>query len=147
MNYQIVNQLTEKQILELVELYKNEFWSNKRNYTGVAKMLEKSDIIVAFVDENKQLIAFARVLTDFVYRATIYDVIVKPTHRKMGLGAKLLEAVVNNANLKDVEVIALYCLPEMIDFYELWEFQAIEKLKLMFKLNQVPKEFINDNQS
>ncbi|HLP88610.1 MAG TPA: GNAT family N-acetyltransferase [Nostocaceae cyanobacterium] len=146
MNYQIVNQLTEKQILELVELYKNEFWSNKRNYTGVEKMLEKSDIIVAFVDENQQLIAFARVLTDFVYRATIYDVIVKPTHRKIGLGAKLLDTVVNHPDLKNVEVIALYCLPKMIPFYERWEFiNVVERTNLMYKFNQVPKEFINDN--
>jgi predicted GNAT family N-acyltransferase len=146
MNYKIVNQLTEQQIHQLVELYKNEFWSNERTYTGVSKMLDHSDIIVAFVDENAQLIAFARVLTDFVYRATIYDVIVKPTHRKMGLGVNLLDEIVNHPQLKNVEVIALYCLTEMTHFYQRWGFASnTHKLNLMFKHNQIPKKYLNDN--
>jgi|GEM_PF-7017073 len=36
----------------------------------------------------------------------------------MGLGAKLLDAVINHPQLSAVENIALYCLPEMIPFYE-----------------------------
>jgi predicted GNAT family N-acyltransferase len=146
MNYKIVNQLTEQQIYQLVELYKNEFWSKDRTYTGVSKMLDHSDIIVAFVDENAQLIAFARVLTDFVYRATIYDVIVKPTHRKMGLGVNLLDEIVNHPQLKNVEVIALYCLTGMIDFYQRWGFASdTHQLNLMFKHNQIPKKYLHEN--
>ncbi|HLO84559.1 MAG TPA: GNAT family N-acetyltransferase, partial [Nostocaceae cyanobacterium] len=133
MTYQVINKLSETQISQLVELYKNEFWSNKRTYAGVAKMLDKSDIIVALVDENAQLIAFARVLSDFVYRATIYDVIVKPTHRKMGLGAKLLDEIVHHPQLKDVEVISLFCLTEMVSFYQKWGFEnVIHKTNLMY---------------
>jgi len=78
MIYQIVAQLNENQISELVELYKNEFWSQKRTYQQVVNMLNASDIIIGLVDDTEQLIGFTRVLTDFVYRATIYDVIIKP---------------------------------------------------------------------
>ena len=46
MNYQVVNQLNETQISQLVELYKNEFWSKNRTYQGVVKMLAASDIII-----------------------------------------------------------------------------------------------------
>jgi len=42
MNYQVVNQLNETQISQLVELYKNEFWSKNRTYQGVVKMLAAS---------------------------------------------------------------------------------------------------------
>jgi ribosomal protein S18 acetylase RimI-like enzyme len=134
MIYQIVAQLNENQILELVELYKNEFWSKKRTYQQVAKMLNASDIIIGLIDDNEQLIGFARVLTDFVYRATIYDVIIKPTHRNMGLGAKLLDAVINHPQLSPVENIALYCLPEMIPFYERWGFTTnVGKIQLMYR--------------
>ena len=134
MNYQVVNQLDETQISELVELYKNEFWSHNRIYPGVVKMLAASDIIIALVNEEKELIAFCRILTDFVYRGVLYDVIVKPSYRKMGFGAKLLDEVVNHPQLKEVENMALFCLPEMIPFYQQWGFtNKVVNLELMYR--------------
>ena len=134
MNYQVVNQLDETQISELVELYKNEFWSYNRTYPGVVKMLAASDIIIALVNEEKELIAFCRILTDCVYRGVLYDVIVKPSYRKMGFGAKLLDEVVNHPQLKEVENMALFCLPEMIPFYQRWGFtNEVVKLELMYR--------------
>ncbi|MEI3648763.1 MAG: GNAT family N-acetyltransferase [Dolichospermum lemmermannii FEM_B0920] len=134
MDYQVVNQLDETQISELVELYKNEFWSHNRTYQGVVRMLAASDIIIALVNEEKELIAFCRILTDFVYRGVLYDVIVKPSYRKMGFGAKLLDEVVNHPQLKEVENMALFCLPEMIPFYQQWGFtNEVVKLELMYR--------------
>jgi ribosomal protein S18 acetylase RimI-like enzyme len=133
MNYQVVNQLNETQVSQLVELYKNEFWSKNRTYQGVVKMLAASDMIIALVNEQKELIGFCRILTDFVYRGVIYDVIVKPNYRKMGFGAKLLDEVVSHPQLKEVENIALFCLPEMIPFYQRWGFTDIVKLELMYR--------------
>ncbi|MBD2420561.1 GNAT family N-acetyltransferase [Anabaena cylindrica FACHB-243] len=145
MNYQIVNQLNEKQIYELVELYKNEFWSKDRTYQRVVKMLEASDIIIALVNDDKDLIGFCRVLTDFIYRATLYDVIIKPNYRKMGFGVKLLDEVINHPQLKEVENIALFCLTEMIPFYERWGFQKdVDDIKLMRRHNPDFKEHKND---
>ena len=133
MNYQVVNQLDEPQIYQLVELYKNEFWSKNRTYQGVVKMLAASDIIIALVTEQKEVIGFCRILTDFVYRGVLYDVIVKPSYRKMGFGAKLLNEVINHPQLKEVENIALFCLPEMIPFYQTWGFTDVVKLELMYR--------------
>jgi len=105
-----------------MDLYKNEFWSDKRTREDVVKMLASSDVIIGLVDECDRLIGITRVLTDFVYRAMIFDVIIKPTHRKMGLGAKLMDAVLNHPKLQTVENFALNCLPHMVPFYERWGF-------------------------
>lgn len=137
MTYRIVSQLTENQVSELLDLYKNEFWSNKRTLEDVVRMLAASDIIIALVDENENLIGFTRILTDFVYRAIIFDVIIKPTHRNMKLGSKLMDAVVNHPQLKSIEWIALCCLPEMIPYYQRWGFTSeLGKMQLMFRINQ-----------
>ncbi|WP_193198982.1 GNAT family N-acetyltransferase [Nostoc sp. MG11] len=134
MTYKIIAKLNENQILELVELYKNEFWSKNRTYQQVVKMLHASDIIIGLVDDSEQLIGFTRVLTDFVYRATIYDVIIKANYRNMGLGTKLLDAVINHSQLSAVENVALYCLPEMIQFYERWGFTTnVGEIQLMYR--------------
>jgi predicted GNAT family N-acyltransferase len=121
-NYRIVETLTESQISDLVDLYQNEFWCNQRTREDVVKMLAATDVIIGLVDESDRLIAFTRVITDFVYRAMIFDVIVKPTHRKLGLGAKLMDAVVNHPKLQAVETSGLNCLPKMIPFYKRWGF-------------------------
>ncbi len=130
--YQIVETLTESQISDLMELYKNEFWCDKRNREDVVKMLATTDVIIGLVDEGDRLIAFTRVITDFVYRGTVFDVIVNPTHRKMGLGAKLMDAVVNHPKLQAVETLGLHCLPKMIPFYERWNFtDDVGEMKFM----------------
>jgi len=120
--YRIVEILTESQVSDLMDLYKNEFWSDKRTRQDVVKMLASTDVIIGLVDECDQLIGITRVLTDFVYRAMIFDVIIKPTHRKMGLGAKLMDAVLNHPKLQTVEHFYLNCLPNMMPFYERWGF-------------------------
>lgn len=120
--YRIVEILTESQVSDLMDLYKNEFWSDKRTRDDVVKMLASTDVIIGLVDECDRLIGITRVLTDFVYRAMIFDVIIKPTHRKMGLGAKLMDAVLNHPKLQAVEHFYLNCLPNMIPFYERWGF-------------------------
>lgn len=50
MSFRVVDQLTENQILELVDLYQNEFWSKKLTHQDVRKMLAASDIIIGLVD-------------------------------------------------------------------------------------------------
>lgn len=130
--YRIVETLTESQVSDLMDLYKNEFWCDKRTREDVVKMLAATDVIIGFVDEGDRLIAFTRIITDFVYRATVFDVIVNPTHRKMGLGVKLMDAVVNHPKLQAVETLGLHCLPKMIPFYERWEFtDDVEDIKFM----------------
>jgi len=120
--YRIVETLSESQVSDLMDLYKNEFWSDKRTREDVVKMLASTDVIIGLVDECDRLIGITRVLTDFVYRAMIFDVIIKPTHRKMGLGAKLMDAVLNHRKLQTVEHFYLNCLPNMMPFYERWGF-------------------------
>lgn len=136
MNYTIVHELTKNQILELVDLYQHEFWSKGRTYEDVAKMIDYSNIVIALIDEDEHLIGFTRVLTDFIYRATVYDVIIKSTCRNQGLGAKLMDAVIYHPQLIIVEQLALYCLPEMIPFYKRWGFtSASEKFEFLYKFN------------
>jgi predicted GNAT family N-acyltransferase len=135
-SYGIISELNEQQISELTELYSNVFWSQNRTRQDVAKMLAASDIVIGLVGECDRLIAFTRVLTDFVYRAVIFDVIVKPSHRSQGLGKKLLDLVVHHPQLQSVEYLGLYCLPEMVPFYERWGFTTEHGgLQLMLRLH------------
>ncbi|WP_293353797.1 MULTISPECIES: GNAT family N-acetyltransferase [unclassified Microcoleus] len=140
--YRIVATLTESQVSDLMDLYKNEFWCDKRTREDVVRMLAATDVIIGLVDEGDgvpprklRLIGFTRIMTDFVYRGTILDVIVHPTYRKMGLGKVLIDAVLNHPQLQAVENLSLNCLPKMIPFYKRWGFtDDIGEMKFMRKI-------------
>jgi len=118
-----VERLTDAQIQELHELYQSEWWTKGRELADIRRMLEGSDVVIALCEpDTKRLIAFARVLTDYVYKALIFDVIVAASHRGHGLGRALMEAVVSHPRLKAVRHFELYCLPELIPFYRQWGF-------------------------
>lgn len=137
-SYRVISQLNEQQVAELTDLYRQEFWSQNRTQEDVAKMLAACDLVIGLVDECDRLIGFTRVLTDFVYRAFIFDVIIKPTHRSQGLGKKLLDLVVHHPQLQSVEYLGLYCLPEMVPFYEQWGFTTEHGgLQLMVRPTQL----------
>lgn len=134
MEYHLVESLTAAQVDDLVVLYRNEPWSSQRQRCDVEKMLKTTDLVIGLVNQSDRLVAFTRVLTDFVYRATVYDVIVTPSDRGQGLGKTLLETVVQHPQLRSVEIITLFCLPEMIPFYEQWGFSInTSGMQLMFR--------------
>jgi predicted GNAT family N-acyltransferase len=86
-------------------------------------MLAASDVVFAVIDpDTDRLVAFARVLTDDVYRALVYDVVVTSDRRGDGLGRLLMDAIVTHPRLADVESIELVCQPELVDFYRHWGF-------------------------
>ena len=85
-------------------------------------MLAGTDLVLALIDRAAdRLVGFARVLTDWRYRAYVYDVIVAPEWRERGLGRVLVDGML--ARLEGVETIELSCQPEMIPFYRRWGFR------------------------
>lgn len=113
----VVNALTESQVADLCRLYEGEWWTQDRRRDDTREMLENSSVVVGLADENERLVAFCRVLTDFFYRGTLYDVIVDPARRGEGLGRALLEAVTNDPRLARVSKMALACKPDKPEFY------------------------------
>jgi ribosomal protein S18 acetylase RimI-like enzyme len=84
-------------------------------------MLAGTDLVLALIDRGTdRLVGFTRALTDWRYRAYLYDVIVAPNCRGRGLGRLLVDAAL--ARLDGIESIELSCQPEMIGFYRRWGF-------------------------
>ena len=118
-----VNRLDPAHIDDLLELYRSAWWARDRVADDVRRMLVAADVIVGFREAATQaLVAFARALTDGVYKALVLDVIVAPAYRGTGLGQRLVDAVLAHPRLQQVRDIELYCRPEMVPFYERWGF-------------------------
>ena len=113
------DRLEERHVHELHALYRNEWWSRERTLDETRRVLEHSDFVFAFLDEaDGHLTAFARVLSDRIFKALIFDVIVAPERRGDGLGPRLVGRILSHPELARVKHFELYCLPELVPFYE-----------------------------
>lgn len=124
-SYHFVEHIDDRLRSDLMELYRHEWWTNQRHEADVARMLQHTDLVIGVrTDPEGQLVGFTRVLTDRVFKALIFDVIVAEAHRRSGLGRRLIDHVLNHSMLADVRHIELYCKPELIPFYERWGFTS-----------------------
>jgi len=120
---QLHRSLNDHQVDQLVALFQEEWWTKGRTKTDVVKALASGGPVFAFVDPDAdELVAFARAITDGVYKAMIFDIIVKSTWRNTGLGGLLMETVMNGPELVNIKHRELYCLAEMVPFYQKWGF-------------------------
>lgn len=119
MAFRLIDRLSDKQVEELHALYQQEWWTNQRRLEDVRRMLAGTGVIIGLEDsETGELVAFARVLTDNVYRAHLFDVIVRDSRRGQGLGKAIVDAVINHPVVGKVEKIILSCRTELVPFYE-----------------------------
>jgi GNAT superfamily N-acetyltransferase len=86
----------------LQALYEHAPWAKGRTAEGIRRMLEATDYQFSAWDGDR-LIGFARVLTDCVYRATLWDVVVHPDYQGRGIGEELMNAVLSHPVLSKVE--------------------------------------------
>lgn len=106
MNVEFHETLTDEQIRELHELYQTEWWTEGRELEDIRRMLDHSDEHIALIGaESDTLIGFSRVLTDYVYKALVFDVIVTNSCRNQGLGQELMKAVLDHSALDAVEQV------------------------------------------
>ncbi len=105
-------------------LLSQEWWTRHRRPQDVDASLRASQLVFTAAGSDGQVVGTARVLTDFVYLATVLDVISSQAHRGQGVGAALMEAITEHTRLQRVDSIELICQPELEDFYVRWGFST-----------------------
>jgi len=126
-NYTLVETLDEQQVAQLHQLIQQQWWGGKRSLAEVRVMVENTGLMIGLVEpKSGKLVGYGRVLTDFAFRATIYDVMVDEHLRGFGLGKRLMDALCDHPKLKGVSFIYLACEPNLFSFYEQWGFKRYD---------------------
>lgn len=126
-SYSIVEELSDQQIEELHVLIQQQWWGGKRSLEDVMLMAANTSLMLGLVEtSSNRLVGFCRVLTDFAFRATIYDVMVTEELTGRGLGKRLMDTLCNHSSLQRVSFIYLACEPGLSSFYETWGFKSYE---------------------
>jgi len=133
MFFRCIHRLEDSHVHQLHALYQRQWWSKGRRIEDVRIMLRNCDLIVGLMEENSgNLSAFARAISDRVYKAMIFDVMVDESCRGTGLGRRLINTLLDHPVLREVEHVELYCLPDVAGFYEQWGFTVeIPGVRLM----------------
>lgn len=108
-----------------LQLYCQYGWWDDREHGDVEQALENTPLAVG-LREDDELVAAARVLTDFVYYAKVYDVVVAESRRGESLGEQLMDAIIGHPNLADVNP-TLMCRTGLVEFYESCGFEPYPK--------------------
>jgi ribosomal protein S18 acetylase RimI-like enzyme len=118
---------------QLLTLFQQAPWAKGRTLTDARDMLRHTDVALCAWDGD-HLVGFGRVLTDFVYRATIWDVIVDEAYQKQGIGAEIVQRILNHPRLKKVELFWL--CTRRPGFYEKLGFSSKEQTGMVWNRSQ-----------
>ncbi|TKB81088.1 MAG: GNAT family N-acetyltransferase [Nitrospira sp.] len=118
---------------QLLTLFQQAPWAKGRTLNDARDMLRHTDVALCAWDGD-HLVGFGRVLTDFVYRATIWDVIVDEAYQKQGIGAEIVQRILHHPRLKKVELFWL--CTRRPGFYEKLGFSSKEQTGMVWNRSQ-----------
>lgn len=81
---------------------KDIYWAAARTIEEVQTTIDNSFCFGIYLDEKQ--IGFARVITDYVVFAYVMDVFITEEHRDKGYSSILVEAMINEPQLKEVKI-------------------------------------------
>lgn len=128
----MIEHLSPEQLRQLTALYQTAWWTQGRTLEETRAGVAGSSLCLALVDGDGRLQGFCRVLTDGVFKALIFDVIVAADQQDKGHGRQLMDALLHHPRLQKVKHLELYCLPELQPYYRQWGFDAnVGEIRLM----------------
>lgn len=121
------------------------FWAEGRSKEGLEIAIANSNPVIT-VWEGERLIGFSRATTDCVYRATIWDVVIHPEYRGIGLGSKLVETMLAHPRINSVERVYLMTTYQQ-NFYQQIGFQENQTTTMVIYNNDFPQHQISSKQA
>ena len=121
-----VRELTVDDAPALTALYEDYEWWADRDVDAVRTAIAETEVAVC-IEDTGELIASARILTDFTYYATVFDVVVATDRRGEGVGATLLEGVIDHPKLQAADGLSLLCRRGLVPFYESVGFELFDR--------------------
>ena len=93
MNYRIVDDLDQMNLSDIISLLKSTYWADKRSDEQIEKSARNSSCYGIYVEGEKKLAGFARVISDYATTYYLCDVVVDEDYQHKGLGTALVSYI------------------------------------------------------
>ncbi len=130
--------MEEKDLPMVKEAYQSVGWM-KHDEHIIKKVFNASTHKVIGVQDHK-IVGFCRALSDGVFNAAIYDVVVHKDYQGRGIARILLEDIITQ--LDDVSCIQLIATTGNDSFYEKMGFKKLKTGMAIFKNQQLAQEYL-----
>lgn len=114
----------------LMRLFEQADWAQGRTLEDTRTMLAHSDLVITAWDQDL-LVGCGRVLTDYLFRASIWDVIVDKPYQGRDIGSEIIQRILHHPLLNRVELFWL-CTRYKQAFYETLGFSAKEQTGMVW---------------
>ena len=112
-------------------LNKNAFWAENRSSKDLKICLANSDLVVSIWIEH-EIVGFGRALTDGIYRAVLWDIVISKNHQGKGYGKIIVNTLIESKQLKNTKKIYLMTTHKK-DFYLQLNFEKVHSQELLLQ--------------
>jgi len=114
----------------LLPLFEQSIWAKGRTLPDAQDMVKHTNVFITAWD-GARLVGCGRALTDYVYRASIWDVIVDGQYQGQDIGTEIIHRILSHSTLQRVELFWL-CTRDKQAFYETLGFSAKEQIGMVW---------------
>ena len=93
MKYKIIDGADKMNTEDVLRLLRMTYWADKRPREQVEKAMQNSSCYGVYLDDEKKLVGFARVVSDYATMFYLCDVIIDTEYRHKGLGTALVSYI------------------------------------------------------
>ena len=95
MNFSIVDGSEKMNSDEVMRLLRMTYWADKRPAEQIERSMRNSSCYGVRLDDDKKLVGFARVISDYATTYYLCDVIIDTDYQRKGLGTALVSYIVS----------------------------------------------------
>ncbi|QHW37445.1 GNAT family N-acetyltransferase [Staphylococcus ursi] len=137
MDIKLVNTFDDSYLDSIYKTYQSVDWRN-HNKDNIRSILKNSTHIVLAI-YNNEVIGLGRSLSDGIFNAAIYDVIVNPEYQNLKLGSRIVKDLLEQ--IGDVSCIHLISTSGKLDFYRKQGFSKLKTGMAIYKSEKLKMEY------
>ena len=112
-------------------LDRNALWAKSRTINDLRKCLANSDVIVSLW-VGYEIVGFGRALTDGVYRAVLWDIVIDQNHQGKGYGTLIVRKLLSSNKIKNTKKLYLMTTNKKL-FYSQFNFKEVTTQNLLVR--------------
>ncbi len=109
----------------------NAFWAQNRTINDLRTCLANSDVVISLWVGN-EIVGFGRALTDEIYRAVLWDIVIDQNHQGKGFGKLIINKLLTSKKIKNTKKLYLMTTNKKL-FYSQFDFKSVISQNLLIR--------------